>query len=92
MRQPWAGCIAYLGKDTENRTWRCPDRHIGAQIAIHASASRTSDAVISVPLGADWPSLFAYGDDKPCAKWLAWKAAHPEAFPAARKTAPKGDR
>jgi len=24
-----------------------------------------------------------YGDDKPSPKWLAWKAAHPEAFPEA---------
>lgn len=31
--------------------------------------------------------IHLYGDDKPSPKWLAWKAAHPEAFPAAAEEA-----
>lgn len=29
--------------------------------------------------------IHQYGDDKPSPKWVAWKAAHPEAFPEAAR-------
>jgi hypothetical protein len=67
VRQPWAGCIAHLGKRVENRGWHCPARSVGTQIAIHAAAA-VDDAVISVPGGEDWASLFASR-----AEWDAWR-------------------
>ena len=69
IRQPWAGCVAHIGKTVENRTWRCPYRYIGAQIAIHAG-STVEPEVISVPDGdgKKWASLFASQ-----AEWDAWR-------------------
>jgi len=34
--QPWAACIAHLGKTVENRSWRFPPALAGQRIAIHA--------------------------------------------------------
>ena len=70
VRQPWAGCIAYLGKDVENRTWRCPDRFAGTVVAIHAGQA-VDDAIIQVPNSDGWPGLFAS-----TAEWDAWRFWH----------------
>lgn len=37
IRQPWAALIALGLKDIENRSWCCPDKHIGHQVLLHAS-------------------------------------------------------
>ena len=42
IRQPWASLIAHGIKDIENRTWKCPAKHIGTRVLIHA-AVKTSD-------------------------------------------------
>ena len=42
IRQPWASLIAHGIKDIENRTWKCPTKHIGTRVLIHA-AVKTSD-------------------------------------------------
>lgn len=42
IRQPWASLIAHGIKDIENRTWRCPTKHIGTRVLIHA-AVKTAD-------------------------------------------------
>ena len=42
IRQPWASLIAHGIKDIENRTWKCPTKHIGTRVPIHA-AVKTSD-------------------------------------------------
>jgi hypothetical protein len=69
VRQPWAGCIAYLGKSPENRTWRCPDRFIGTEVGIHAGQAVDETQAISVPVsGEEWASLFATR-----AEWDAWR-------------------
>lgn len=67
MKQPWAGCIAHIGKDVENRTRRFPLALIGAEVAIHAGQS-VADAIISVPDGDAWAALFASN-----AEWDAWR-------------------
>lgn len=36
VRQPFACCIAHLGKDVENRSWAPPGYLIGGHLAIHA--------------------------------------------------------
>ena len=68
--QPWAGCIAWLGKDVENRSWRCPANVIGEQIAIHA-ARRVDKGrgLLAVPCPERWPELFASR-----AEWDTWRA------------------
>lgn len=35
LHRPWAHAIAFLGKDIENRTWRCPSK-VGDWVAIHS--------------------------------------------------------
>ena len=42
IKQPWASLIAHGIKDIENRTWKCPTKHIGTRVLIHA-AVKTSD-------------------------------------------------
>ena len=42
IRQPWASLIAHGIKNIENRTWRCPTKHIGTRVLIHA-AVKTAD-------------------------------------------------
>ena len=42
IRQPWASLIAHGIKDIENRTWRCPTKHIGKRVLINAAA-KTAD-------------------------------------------------
>jgi hypothetical protein len=37
IKQPWASLIAHGIKDIENRTWKCPQKHIGQRVLIHAS-------------------------------------------------------
>ncbi|WP_027176843.1 hypothetical protein [Desulfovibrio aminophilus] len=37
IRQPWAALIALGLKDIENRSWCCPNKHIGHQVLLHAS-------------------------------------------------------
>lgn len=38
IKQPWASMIVEGIKDIENRTWKCPQKHIGHRVLIHASA------------------------------------------------------
>lgn len=40
IKQPWASLIAHGIKDIENRTWKCPQKHIGQRVLIHASNSK----------------------------------------------------
>jgi len=70
IKQPWAGCIAHLGKDVENRTWRCPPEFIGAEIAIHAG-KEVDYGLIPAPPGDNWADLFATR-----AEWDAWRYWH----------------
>jgi len=67
IKQPWAGCIAHLDKRVENRSWRCPEKHLGTVVAIH-SAALPEDSIFQVPDGEKWATLFA-GD----AEWDAWR-------------------
>ena len=46
VRQPWADAIAHGTKRTENRSWKPPTKHIGAQILIHAAATNDKKAVL----------------------------------------------
>lgn len=41
--QPWVYTILELGKDVENRKWRCPDWMIGQPFLMHASAGYDKD-------------------------------------------------
>lgn len=43
LRQPYAGAVAHLGKDIENRSWAPPKDVIGTRIAIHAGGARCND-------------------------------------------------
>ncbi len=38
VKQPWAYLICRGMKDIENRSWKCPKKHIGQRVLIHASA------------------------------------------------------
>ena len=51
VRQPWAALIVAGVKDVENRSWRAPERIIGARVYIHAS-DRRADDVADVPVVA----------------------------------------
>jgi hypothetical protein len=57
IRQPWAGCILYLGKDVENRTWPLPPKFRGRRVLIHAGARPDALALkrFSLPEGVDAP-------------------------------------
>jgi hypothetical protein len=70
VRQPWAGCIAWLDKRTENRTRRPPAKHVGTRIAIHAAAQVETGQVLDLPASAStgFASLFASS-----AQWDAWR-------------------
>ena len=37
IKQPWASLIVHGIKDIENRTWVCPQKHIGHRVLVHAS-------------------------------------------------------
>lgn len=39
VKQPWAYLICSGIKDIENRTWKCPQNHIGQRVLIHASGN-----------------------------------------------------
>jgi hypothetical protein len=54
LYRPWAGAIAHLGKDIENRSWQCP-LPVGDWIGIHAGAKWDEDA-------ADWIQRTTYQD------------------------------
>ena len=72
VKQPWAGCIAHIGKNVENRTRCFPPALIGTDIAIHAGQNLAEDdAIISVPDGGTWQTLFASN-----AEWDAWRFWH----------------
>jgi hypothetical protein len=45
IMQPWASCIAYGAKRTENRGWPAPPWIIGHDIALHASRKPDWDAL-----------------------------------------------
>lgn len=45
VKQPWAYLICSGIKDIENRTWKCPQKHIGQRVLIHASKSIELDHV-----------------------------------------------
>lgn len=44
LHRPWGHAIAHLGKDIENRTWKCP-LPIGTYIAIHNGKKWDDSAV-----------------------------------------------
>jgi hypothetical protein len=43
LHRPWGHAIAHLGKDIENRTWKCP-LPIGSYVAIHDGNTEDSDS------------------------------------------------
>lgn len=43
IKQPWASLIVEGIKDIENRTWKCPEKHIGQRVLLHAS--KTPDKI-----------------------------------------------
>lgn len=49
IKQPWAEAILTLGKDVENRSWPCPEKHLNRTILIHAGKS-PDKAAFSHPL------------------------------------------
>lgn len=49
IRQPWAGAIAHQTKRVENRSWKLPAAHDGADILIHAGAEPDRQAVVYGP-------------------------------------------
>lgn len=63
LKQPWAGAVAHLGKDIENRSWPPPKDAMGTRIAIHAGGGRDGLAYamlppnVSVPPGVNDPRL-----------------------------------
>lgn len=50
IRQPWAWAILHAGKDSENRSWPCPQYLLGERVLVHASG--TLDAGALEALGA----------------------------------------
>jgi hypothetical protein len=76
VRQPWGGCIAYLGKNIENRSKPFPPSLLGQDIAIHAGLSVDPNWTGEVPAYADFASLFASN-----AEWDAWRLASPRRTP-----------
>ncbi len=40
VKQPWAYLISAGIKDTENRTWKCPEKYIGKRVLIHAGLAK----------------------------------------------------
>lgn len=49
VRQPWAGAIVHQTKLVENRTWKLPEKHVGARILIHAGAKPDKWATVYGP-------------------------------------------
>ncbi|PYE50941.1 hypothetical protein [Deinococcus yavapaiensis] len=47
LRHPWAFCVARLGKDVENRSWRPEQQggNVGMSLAIHGGALPKGDAL-----------------------------------------------
>lgn len=61
LKQPWAFLVCSGVKDVENRTWKCPEKHIGKRVLIHASkTSYRFDNFYDSPLSND--QLFALPD------------------------------
>lgn len=54
LKQPWAFLVCSGVKDIENRTWKCPEKHIGKRVLIHASkTSYRFDNFYDSPLSND---------------------------------------
>lgn len=54
LKQPWAFLVCSGVKDVENRTWKCPEKHIGKRVLIHASkTSYKCDNYFDSPLSND---------------------------------------
>lgn len=54
LKQPWAYLVCSGVKDIENRTWKCPEKHIGKHVLIHASkTSYRFDNFYDSPLSND---------------------------------------
>lgn len=66
--QPHTGCIAWLGKDTENRSRRCPEKFTGCDVAIHAAAD-TDRWATALPPGFE--GLF--GAPAQVVAWQQWQ-------------------
>ena len=49
IQQPWPEAILSLGKDVENRTWRCPKKHLNKTVLIHAGRKIDEDAFVARP-------------------------------------------
>lgn len=57
LHRPWGWAIASLGKDIENRSWRCPLQP-GTLIAIHSGKTWDKDAADFIrSMGADRPLI-----------------------------------
>jgi hypothetical protein len=70
VRQPWAACIAWLGKPVENRPWPVPRTLGGQRIAIHAGKSVQREPV-ALPCPERLPELFASQAEQD--RWRAWR-------------------
>jgi activating signal cointegrator 1 len=77
--QPWAACIAWLGKPVENRCWPLPPALAGQRIAIHA-AKKLSGRPVTVPCPERLPELFA--DQAEQHRWRAWRRGQAPRPPA----------
>lgn len=63
IKQPWAYLIVNGLKDIENRTWKCPKKHIGQRVLIHASGKPSNyDNLYDSPLTNE--QLLALPDDR----------------------------
>ena len=51
IKQPWASLIAHGIKDIENRTWKCPQKHLGQRVLIHASKGKGDGWVLNEEQG-----------------------------------------
>jgi hypothetical protein len=44
IRQPWAEAIISVGKNIENRTWKCPEKYLNRWVLIHAGKELDREA------------------------------------------------
>lgn len=68
--QPWAACIACLGKRAENRVWPFPPALAGQLIAIHAGKMIVQEPV-AVPCPEGLAGLFDSQAEQD--RWQAWR-------------------
>lgn len=59
VKQPWASLIVEGIKLIENRTWKCPQKHIGKRVLIHASAKPVYGLPCEVLTPVQYASVFS---------------------------------